>query len=124
MPKTEITYEIVQQIGILKENKSGWQRELNIVKWNNGKPKLDIRDWAPEHERAGKGITLTSEEVAVLKELLDAMNIKRVELEGYEADDLIATYARLATEQNWSVRVISADKDLMQLVDNVDLFIN
>ena len=31
MPKTEITYEIVQQIGILKENKSGWQRELNIV---------------------------------------------------------------------------------------------
>ena len=32
MPKTEITYEIVQQIGILKENKSGWQRELNIVK--------------------------------------------------------------------------------------------
>ena len=37
MPKTEITYEIVQQIGILKENKSGWQRELNIVKWNNGK---------------------------------------------------------------------------------------
>ncbi|MBQ1573532.1 MAG: hypothetical protein IIZ78_20610, partial [Clostridiales bacterium] len=47
MPKTEITYEIVQQIGILKENKSGWQRELNIVKWNNGKPKLDIRDWGP-----------------------------------------------------------------------------
>ncbi len=44
MPKTEITYEIVQQIGILKENKSGWQRELNIVKWNNGKPKLDIRE--------------------------------------------------------------------------------
>ncbi len=32
MPKTEITYEIVQQIGILKENKSGWQRELNIVR--------------------------------------------------------------------------------------------
>ena len=62
MPKTEITYEIVQQIGILKENKSGWQRELNIVKWNNGKPKLDIRDWGPNHEKVGKGISLDFEE--------------------------------------------------------------
>ena len=68
MPKTEITYEIVQQIGILKENKSGWQRELNIVKWNNGKPKLDIRDWGPNHEKVGKGISLDFEEYNTLKQ--------------------------------------------------------
>ena len=71
MPKTEIKYEIVKHIGILATNKSGWQREANIVKWNEGKAKLDIRDWGPDHEKVGKGISLNSEEVAILKELLE-----------------------------------------------------
>ena len=66
----EIKSEVVKEIGILSTSKSNWNREVNIIRWNDGKPKLDIRDWAPEHERAGKGITLTAEEAAVLKELL------------------------------------------------------
>ena len=66
----EIKSEVVKEIGILSTSKSNWNREVNIIRWNDGKTKLDIRDWAPEHERAGKGITLTAEEVAVLKELL------------------------------------------------------
>ena len=66
----EIKSEVVKEIGILSTSKSNWNREVNIIRWNDGKPKLDIRDWAPEHERAGKGITLTAEEVAVLKERL------------------------------------------------------
>ena len=66
----EIKSEVVKEIGILSTSKSNWNREVNIIRWKDGKPKLDIRDWAPEHERAGKGITLTAEEVAVLKELL------------------------------------------------------
>ena len=66
----EIKSEVVKEIGILSTSKSNWNREVNIIRWNDGKPKLDIRDWAPEHERAGKGITLSAEEVAVLKELL------------------------------------------------------
>ena len=66
----EIKSEVVKEIGILSTSKSNWNREVNIIRWNDGKPKLDIRDWAPEHQRAGKGITLTAEEVAVLKELL------------------------------------------------------
>ena len=66
----EIKSEVVKEIGILSTSKSNWNREVNIIRWNDGKPKLDIRDWAPEHERACKGITLTAEEVAVLKELL------------------------------------------------------
>ena len=70
MPKGEITSEVVKEIGILSTCKSGWNREVNIVRWNGGTAKIDIRDWAPEHEKAGKGISLSSEEVAVLKELL------------------------------------------------------
>ena len=70
MPKTEIKSEIVKNIGILATNQSGWNREVNIVKWNEGKAKLDIRDWGPDHEKVGKGLSLNAEEVAVLKELL------------------------------------------------------
>ena len=70
MAKDEITSEIIKEIGILSTSKSGWNREVNLVSWNHGIAKLDIRDWAPGHEKAGKGLSLTGEEVAVLKELL------------------------------------------------------
>jgi hypothetical protein len=69
--KTEFTYEIIKQLGVVKTNKSGWQREVNIVSWNHAKPKLDIREWAPNHEKMGKGISLSAEEVAIIKEILD-----------------------------------------------------
>jgi len=80
MPKQEITSEVIKEIGILSSGKSGWNREVNIVRWNGGKAKLDIRDWGPEHDKARKGITLSSEEVAVLKEIL-------ADYDPYEADE-------------------------------------
>lgn len=52
----------------------------------------------------------------LIRQACDALNIDRIEMEGYEADDLIATYARIATAQGKKVRIISADKDLMQLM--------
>lgn len=66
----DIKYEIVEMIGILSESTRGWTKELNLVSWNNGAPKLDIRDWAPEHEKMGKGITLTKDEAEKLYDLL------------------------------------------------------
>lgn len=68
---TEFKYEIVREIGQLSTSKSGWNREINLVSWNGGSPKLDIRDWAPDHSKMGKGISLTSEEAAILREILD-----------------------------------------------------
>ncbi|WP_239257176.1 YdbC family protein [Listeria ilorinensis] len=65
-----IEYEIVEHIGVLSENAKGWRKELNLVSWNGRTPKYDLRDWAPEHEKMGKGITLTKEEVAELKKIL------------------------------------------------------
>ncbi len=53
---------------------------------------------------------------AIIREATRAFNIPCVEMEGFEADDLIATYARLARAKNIDVRIISADKDLMQLI--------
>ena len=53
---------------------------------------------------------------AVIREALDALNIHYLDMEGYEADDLIATYTEQSLGKNYDVTVISADKDLMQLI--------
>lgn len=63
-------FNIIQEMGILSEKKNGWRREINIVSWNGADPKYDIRDWAPNHEEAGKGIALKASEVKKLKEIL------------------------------------------------------
>ena len=59
----------------------------------------------------------------LIREASDVLNIPWIEMEGFEADDLIASYARIATEKGWHTTVVSADKDLMQLMnDNVSLY--
>lgn len=66
----EIKYDIIEEIGLLSENSKGWRKELNLISWNGATPKYDIRDWAPGHEKMGKGVTLTEEELKELKGLL------------------------------------------------------
>ncbi|MBP3261212.1 YdbC family protein [Pseudobutyrivibrio sp.] len=67
----EFQYEIVEEIGVLSTSAKGWTKELNKISWNGGAPKYDIRDWAPDHEKMGKGVTLTDEELSALKDLLN-----------------------------------------------------
>ncbi len=67
----EFSWKIVRKIGIISENPSGWTTELNIISWNGGEPKYDIRDWSPDHEKMGKGISLSKEKIEVLKNLLE-----------------------------------------------------
>jgi hypothetical protein len=66
----EIKFEIIKNIGTLSKSSKGWTKELNLISWNGREPKYDIRDWDPEHEKMGKGVTLTEEELKNLKELL------------------------------------------------------
>ena len=77
----EIKFEINDTIGILSEGAKGWQKEINLVSWNERQPKIDIRDWSPEHEKMGKGVTLNKEELKKLKELLDGMDLEALEIE-------------------------------------------
>ncbi len=71
----EFKYEVVEKIGILSEGTRGWRKEFRRISWNGGIPKYDIRDWAPDDSKMGKGVTLTAEEVAILKELLEKIEI-------------------------------------------------
>jgi hypothetical protein len=66
----ELSYEIVKELGVLSVSPKGWQKELNMISWNGREPKYDIRDWAPNHEKMGKGLTLSAEEANELRKLL------------------------------------------------------
>ena len=67
----DFKYDIVEEIGVLSENAKGWRKEINIISWNGAAPKYDIREWAPDHEKMGKGVTLTKEELETLKKLIE-----------------------------------------------------
>ena len=65
-----VKFEIKHHIGVLSKSAKGWRKELNLISWNGRDPKYDIRDWSPEHEKMGKGTTLSSDEVENLYALL------------------------------------------------------
>lgn len=66
----DIKYEIIEELGVLSESAKGWKKVLNLISWNGAEPKYDLRDWAPNHEKMGKGVTLNEEEVKTLYKIL------------------------------------------------------
>ncbi len=71
----DIVYEIVEKIAVLSESSKGWTKELNMISWNERDPKYDIREWSPDHEKMGKGVTLSLEEAAILKKALETRDL-------------------------------------------------
>ena len=69
----DFKFDIVEHLGVISENPMGWTKELNLVSWNGARPKFDLRDWAPNHEKMGKGITLSNEEFEALKDLMSKL---------------------------------------------------
>ncbi len=71
----EFTYEVEETLGVISQGKGGWSKELNLVSWGGRPAKYDIRDWNEDHSQMRKGISLTAEEVAVLKEILEEIEL-------------------------------------------------
>lgn len=69
----EFSYEIIEEIAVLSENPKGWRKEFNLISWNGRPPKFDLRDWAPNHEKMGRGLTLTNDEFEALSKVLKSM---------------------------------------------------
>ena len=72
---SEIKYEIIKNIGVLSKSGSGWTKELNLISWNDRDAKYDLRDWSPDREKMGKGVTLSKEELSALQELLNTIEM-------------------------------------------------
>lgn len=71
----EIKYEIKENLGVLSESAKGWSKELNLISWNDKDAKYDIREWDPTHEKMGKGVTLSIDELFKLRDILNSMNL-------------------------------------------------
>ena len=71
----DIKFEIKETVGVIAESAKGWQKELNLISWNGKEAKYDLREWSPEHEKMGKGVTLSNDELKALKELLNSIDI-------------------------------------------------
>lgn len=71
----KLKYEIIETIGIITESAKGWNKELNLISWNDREPKYDLRDWDQHHEKMGKGITLSKEELIKLKNLINELDL-------------------------------------------------
>lgn len=71
----EIKYEITEKLGVLSESARGWTKEINLVSWNNYDAKYDIREWAPEHSKMGKGVTFTLDEIKELRDILNKLDL-------------------------------------------------
>ncbi|AVH75309.1 YdbC family protein [Weissella koreensis] len=94
----KLKFEIIEKFGILSTSKSGWNLELNLVQWGDNQPKFDLRSWSPDHNKMGKGVGLTHDELKqlqqVLQNVLGSENKNLVtnftphsEVSNFEADD-------------------------------------
>lgn len=77
---SELKFFIKENLGVISEGSKGWKKEVNLVSWNDRKAKLDIRDWDESHEKMGKGITLSKEELIELKEILNKIDIESLDI--------------------------------------------
>ncbi len=67
---SEIKFEIIKTLGVLSTSAKGWSKELNLVSWSDREPKYDLREWDPSHQKMGKGITLSNDELEKLRDIL------------------------------------------------------
>lgn len=67
-----IDFEIIEKIGSLSKRESGWTKELNVINWAGKGPKFDVREWSVDHDKMGKGITFSEDELYALHKLLQA----------------------------------------------------
>ena len=66
----EMQFEIWKHIADLSRPNNGWTKELNFISWNRREPVYDIRTWTGDHTKYGKGVTLTTGEMALLQQAL------------------------------------------------------
>lgn len=77
----EIKWKIIKNLGVIGKGGGGWKKEVNVISWNEKKPKVDIRSWDEEHKKMGKGVTFSKEEITALKTLLDSLEVDSIEIE-------------------------------------------
>lgn len=85
----EITHNIIHVFGTISESHNGWTKELNLISWNDKEPKYDIRTWSPGHDKMGKGVALSKDEILKLAELIKDIEVQNSKRELEEIREII-----------------------------------
>ena len=108
----DVTFEIIEEIGIISTQDTGWTKEINLVRWNGGMAKYDIRDWDPYHEKMSRGITLKEEE---MRRILDLMRRRRMNARNRRSS--VQTEPVVTTEEVSSALEESSGSNLTKPID-------
>lgn len=87
-----------------------------LVAFDAGKVTFRHTDYKEYKGKRQKTPSELSEQFPLLRQLLDSFSIKYYELPGYEADDIIGTLTKAADKEGWQTKVVTGDKDMLQLV--------
>ena len=91
----EISFDIVEHLGVITTYSTGWNKALNLVSWNGAAPKYDIREWSPDHAHMSRGVTLHEKEMRTILDLIRNRNRKsRYDSRREERDDGVSTGQR------------------------------
>lgn len=69
----DVSFNIKKHLLTVSENQKGWTKEVNLVSWNDREVVVDIRDWAPDHEKMGKGVTVSKE---AFRDILEKIKVE------------------------------------------------
>ena len=73
---TDRNFEIKETLAVLSDRRpGGWQKELNLVSWYGREPGYDLREWEANHFQMSRGITLTKDELSILREKLQEVEL-------------------------------------------------
>lgn len=67
-----VEYTVTKKIAVISTSPKGWTKELRLIKWGDNDPKYDIRDWAPDDAKMGKGVTFSKDELVALGKVIAA----------------------------------------------------
>ncbi len=81
MAEGKIEFAIIEHLCTLSQGVRGWTKEVNIVRWNNRRAKIDIREWDENHEKMSKGVTLSKSEMMALKDWLQKTDVDLLEID-------------------------------------------
>ncbi len=85
-----ISFEVKEQICVLSHSTKGWSKQLNLVSWNGRDAKYDIRDWDENHEKMGRGVSLSRDELGKLRNCLISLDIQLSDDEQTHTETLVA----------------------------------
>ena len=113
MPDKNITFEIQEHYGVIGKRDGGWNKELNLIKWNGGPAKYDIREWDEHHERMSRGVTLSPWEMRAMVDIFISRNNSAAVSRG-RAIESERNARRLAARREAEAARAAAEREAME----------